>query len=393
MLRRSVVTIWVRHQGDCKYASRSDRNFARDCDCVKWLRYSGEACFCRYRHKGRQHRLSAATRSWATAEDKRAELQQRLDSGETAALPKVVETKRSTIAQEIDLFIRAKQDEGRSPETIRKLRSQLGLFEQFLATRSKFFASEITRTDVIEFRSGWASWKSGRTRQNAQTNIRGFIRASCTENQADLLSVLKTIKLTREDENRSRAKPFSEAELKRLLGQVSQTFANDAAKAAKMTTLIHFMVATGVAIRDAVQLERVNIQDGWLRIERQKTRKPVRQKLDSALHSELLAVANSNPKYIFWNGTAKPTSATSRWQAEMRTLMKEAGLWIPGNLFHRFRDTAADYWLGEGWTLDDVAEALGDTVAVVQKHYKDLASKHVEARLSKLPIRSWSANV
>ena len=160
-----------------------------------------------------------------------------------------------------------------------------------------------------------------------------------------------------------------------------------------MTTLIHFMVATGVAIRDAVQLERVNIQDGWLRIERQKTRKPVRQKLDSALHSELLAVANSNPKYIFWNGTAKPTSATSRWQAEMRTLMKEAGLWIPGNLFHRFRDTAADYWLGEGWTLDDVAEALGDTVAVVQKHYKDLASKHVEARLSKLPIRSWSANV
>jgi hypothetical protein len=73
--------------------------------------------------------------------------------------------------------------------------------------------------------------------------------------------------------------------------------------------------------------------------------------------------------------------------------MKDAGPWIKGNLFHRFRDTAVDYWLGEGWSLDEVAEALGDTVAVVQKHYKDLASKRMEARLAKLPIRSWSAHV
>jgi integrase len=87
----------------------------------------------------------------------------------------------------------------------------------------------------------------------------------------------------------------------------------------------------------------------------------------------------------------QPVSATSFWRADMRLVMKAAGLWVRGNVFHRFRDTAADYWLGEGWTLDDVAEALGDTVAVVQKHYKDLVSKRVEARLAKLPIRSWSA--
>jgi hypothetical protein len=71
--------------------------------------------------------------------------------------------------------------------------------------------------------------------------------------------------------------------------------------------------------------------------------------------------------------------------------MKAAGLYEKGNLSHRFRDTAVDFWLGAGWTLDDVANALGDTVAVVEKHYKDLASKRTEERLSKLPTRSWGA--
>jgi integrase len=393
LTRRSVVTIYVRHQGSCKYVNRSGRAFARDCDCVKWLRYSGEACVCHGRKHGphRQHKLTAGTRSWAVAEDKRAELQRRLDTGETGIAMAVEPTaKRPTIAQEIETFIRAKQDEGRGHATIRKLRQQLGLFEQFMANRSKYFPSEITKTDVIEFRAGWNSWKSGRTRQKAQTNLRGFIRAVCKENQAELLSVLKTIKLSAEDEDRLAPKPFSEDELTRLLAQVPKTFADDPAKVARMITLIHFMVSTGCAIRDAVQLTRDNIRDGWLRIKRQKTRKPVQQKLDDALYRELLAVANSNPKYIFWNGTSRPTSATGLWQEDMRQVMKASDLWIKGNLFHRFRDTAVDFWLGEGCSVVEVAAMLGDTVTVVEKHYRDLLSKRLEARLAKVPTRSWA---
>ena len=69
--------------------------------------------------------------------------------------------------------------------------------------------------------------------------------------------------------------------------------------------------------------------------------------------------------------------------------MKDAGLYIKGNLSHRFRDTAVDFWLAQGWTLTDVADALGDTVAIVERHYKDLASKRAEERISKLPVRAW----
>jgi hypothetical protein len=66
-----------------------------------------------------------------------------------------------------------------------------------------------------------------------------------------------------------------------------------------MTALIHCMVSTGLAIRDTVQLERESIAGGWLRIRRQKTNRPVEQKLDTGLYRELLSVANGNPKYLF----------------------------------------------------------------------------------------------
>jgi integrase len=261
---------------------------------------------CGYRHKGRQHRLTSGTRSWTVAEDKRAELQQKLDSGEAGeALAPVIETKQQTIAQVIELFIKANQDEGRGPATIRKLRQQLGLFEAFLSDHSKFFPSDITAADVIEFRSSWDSWKSGRTRQKAQTNIRGFIRAVCKGNQADLLNALKTIHLSKEDKKLAEPKPLSEDEIRKLLREIPKTFADEPEKAATLTVLVQFMIATGVSIRDAVQLQRAHIEDGWLRINRQKTEKPVKQRLDVGLHSQLLNVADGNPNYIFWNGKSR----------------------------------------------------------------------------------------
>jgi len=40
-----------------------------------------------------------------------------------------------------------------------------------------------------------------------------------------------------------------------------------------------------------------------------------------------------------------------------------------------------------------LADALGDTVAVVERHYKSLESKRSEERLAKLPVRAWGATL
>ena len=258
-----------------------------------------------------------------------------------------------------------------------------------MAARSKFFPADITATDAVEFKASWSTWKSSVTRQKAQQNMRGFVRFICKgEHRDEILDAFGKIKASRADTERLEPKPFTEAELEKLLKQVPVTFP-DAVKAARLTALIHCMVATGLAIRDTSQLEIKSVQDGQLRIKRQKTRKPVTQRLDPSLHRELMAVTNGNPRYVFWNGSSLPESATGLWLTDLRTLMEDAGLWIKGNVSHRFRDTAVDFWLGAGCSMTEIAALLGDTVTVVEKHYANLASKRMEDRLAKLPVRSW----
>jgi len=371
--RRPVVVVYVRHASSCAHSE--DESYPR-CTCPKSLRWS---------IRGKQYRKAAGTRTWSIADEKARELQRRFDAGEEGRVIPGTD-KQPTIAQALATFLTAKESEQLSPATVRKLRRQLGQFENFMAGRSKYFPSEVTVKDVVDFRAGWI-YPSGVTRQKAQQNLRGFLRQCCRENLPDLLGALKTIKLSKADKARLEPQPFTEKELTRLLAQVPKTFAAD--KATKVTALIHCMVSTGLAIRDTVQLERDNLKDGWLRIDRQKTGRSVRQKLDAALCAELAAVANGNPKYIFWNGASKPTTATGQWQDDLRHLMQDAGLWIEGNLSHRFRDTAVDFWLGAGCSLTDVAAMLGDTVAVVERHYANLASKRMEERLAKMPSRKW----
>jgi integrase len=370
---KSVVTVFVRHRESCSHQSRGE--FYRGCQCSKFLRYS---------RNGKQHRQAAKTRTWAVAEDKAVELQEQLDRGDTPK-PIIVKGPQPTIADCIDTFISAKESEGISPRRVKKLRLQLDQFDQFMSARSKLFPSLITAADVVEFRAGWKTiWSATTTRQKAQQNIRSFLRTCCRENLSDLLTALGTIKLSKEDKERLEPKPFTEKEIKALFAQIPKTF--PAEKVAIATLLVKFMIATGVAIRDTVQLKRKNIRDGWLRINRQKTDRLVRQHLDPALCRELLA---GEGEYVFWDGKFQVTSEVTTWQDDLRLLMQNAGLWIEGNVSHRFRDTFVSDALSRGWSLGDVADALGDTLTIVERHYKSFADPRQEERLKNLPKRSW----
>jgi integrase len=372
IIPRSVVTVFVRHRESCPHQSRGE--FYRGCQCSKFLRYS---------RNGKQHRQSAGSRVWTVAEDKATELQEQLDRGDTPR-PLIIKGPQPTIADCIDTFISAKESEGISPRRVKKLRLQLDQFAGFMSARSKLFPALITASDVIEFRTGWDKIWGTTTRQKAQQNIRGFLRTCCRENLNDLLAALKTIRLSKQDKERLEPKPFTEKEIKVLFAQIPRTF--PAERVAIATLLVKFMIATGVAIRDTVQLKRRSIQDGWLRINRQKTGRPVRQHLDPALCRELLA---GESEYIFWDGKYQVTSEVTTWQDDLRLLMQNAGLWIEGNVSHRFRDTFVSDALSRGWSLGDVADALGDTLTIVERHYKSLTEPRQEERLKNLPKRSW----
>jgi integrase len=373
ILRKPVVVVYVRHAGTCPH--REDESYPR-CDCPKAFRWS---------LAGKQYRKAAGTRTWGLAEAKAAELQRQLDGGGS---PSIALSTTPTIAALVATFMTRKLSEGIGPATERKLRDHLGRFESFMTARSRFFPGEITATDMVEFKAGWSTWKSSVTRQKAQQNVRGFVRFACRDNRDELLDALGKIKATRQDSDRLEPKPFTEAELETLLAHVPRTFP-DPVKAARLTALIHLQVSTGLAIRDAVTLEVSSLDGGYLRIKRQKTGRAVTQKLDAGLHQELLGVTNGNPRFVFWDGASLPNSAVGLWLTDLRTLMKHAGVWIKGNVAHRFRDTAVDFWLGAGCSMTEIAAMIGDNVSTVEKHYAHLASKRMQDRLEKVPVRSW----
>ena len=378
--RKPVVTVYVRHRGECK--DRSKGEFYRGCDCAKWLRYS---------LNGKQHRIAANTRAWGHAEEKAQELQKRLDTGGAPSIA-IQSPSPRTIAAAIQTYILAKEGENKSPVTIGKLRYQLGRFEKFMAGRSKFFSSDITPDDAVEFRATWKTMNDI-TRIKFNSNLRGFLKRCCPkETRDDVLDAIRPIKQTREGMARRSPKPFSEKEIEKLLAQVPVSFPN-AEKASRVTALIHLQIGTGLAVRDAVQLERSSIKDGWLRIKRQKTGTDVVQRLDAGLHKELLTVLNGNPRYVFWDGNVLPTSAVGMWLKDVRKVMSDAGLWTKGDLSHRFRDTFVDYMYGAGCSVGEIAKMIGDNETTVERHYKDLLSKRMEERLAKLPVRTWSPEV
>jgi len=220
LLRKSAVVVYVRHAGTCLH--REDESYPR-CDCPKWIRWS---------RAGKQVRQPAGTRTWGVAEEKAREQQRSLDAGKSVT--PVDNTPARTIEACIQTFITGKEGEGTGHSTLRKLRYQLACFEKFMSTRSKLFPSEITPTDVIEYCASWLSW-SDLTRIKAQQNLRGFLRFACgRDNRDDVLSALKTIKETKAGIERREPKPFTEAELEKLLAQVPVTFP-DTVKAARVT--------------------------------------------------------------------------------------------------------------------------------------------------------------
>jgi|SRR5579872_2562648 len=389
-----AITIFVRHSSDCPYKGDAHPR----CQCMKYLRWFKD---------GKPKTESTNSTYWEGAERARRKKEGELDPTHLPPLPKDL-----TIKEAMESLIKKKQGKNLRKPTIRKWRQELASLENFMATRGRFYVSEIEPGDLIDFRASWQrTWKSGLTRQRTQQSYRGFLNHACHDAQRLKLlkDTLDPIKLQQQDKLRLKPQPYSEAELRKLLVNVPLVFAGDPPIISKMTALIHCQVATGLAISDALQLEPRHLDDGWLKIYRQKTDKIAKQRLDPALRQELLDAGKGNPRYIFWDGkrkrkSRKPGTGTENgdvleaaalinqtllFEARLRTLMKKCDLYIKGNLSHRFRDTAVDFWLGAGWTLEEVADALGDTVAIVEKHYKEAASKRLEERIAKLPIRSW----
>lgn len=371
-----LITIFVRHAGSCRH--KGDENWKR-CDCRKHLRWS---------HNGRQYRTSAKTRSWAEAENKKRELEVKFKAGGQPAA--FATDDRKTVGQAVQLFLTSKRTDGLDHDGLKKLERELDRFEKFLTERSKFLPSEIDLETLIQYRATWAElYPSSATRSQVQARLRRFLRFCHEAGWIERVPKLSPIKV-----DEPATMPLSKDEYMKLLTTVPKVF-TDSEKAARVRALVQLMRHSGLAIRDAVTIERSSIVTDTKKkltrvaTARQKTGTPVSVPLPPDVAAELSAVLNGN-RHVFWSGGGKATSAVTNWQHDLRALFRSAFGKDTQFTPHCLRDTAAVEWLSAGIPLEEVSKLLGhSSVKTTEKHYAPWVKARQE-RLDSLVVATWA---
>jgi site-specific recombinase XerD len=376
------ITIFVRHSGDCPHAGNE---FYKRCGCSKHLRWS---------YGGRQFRQSAKTRTWSIAEERRHEIEARFKAADPinpVGTVTVEAVTRQTIERAVELFISDKRTQGLDAGFLKKYERELGRLAEFMTAQSRFFPHEMTLEDFTEFRAGWKdTYPSSTTRSKVQERLRSFLRYCYAARLIDRIPQLSSIRIEAPP-----TMPLSDSEYKKLLKAIPNEFEGDKAK--RIDALIQLMRHSGLAIQDAVTLERTELKKDrgkeLYRIvtSRQKTGTHVSVPIRSEIAKELIVAMklNGNPRYVFWQtGNGKVKTVLSNWGNDLRRLFRAAG--FPEGHPHQLRDTFAVGLLEKGVPLEEVSKLLGhESIKTTEKHYAPWV-KARQDRLDSVIVATWT---
>lgn len=394
-----LITIFVRHSGDCKYARDE---FSKRCQCRKHLRWS---------QNGKQYRRKAGTRSWTEAEEGKRRLEDEL-AGRIPTKP----SDGKIFQDAIDVFLKDKRVQGITPGVIAKYTLQLGRLHDYCERNGVRTVQGITRELLTGFCATWEEqYPSSITRAKNREKLRSFLRY-CYE--CKWLERVPTVPKFKIEEPETQ--PLEPGEYKRLLAAIRAAVGNGDPRRKternngrrspdeeeRVYTVVRAFVQcmrwSGLAIRDAVTLpasalEYSQADDLYsITTKRAKTGTPVSIPVPPAVAEEMLAARklNDNPAYFFWSGRGNPQSATSNWgQRYIGPIFKAAGIVSEGNMLsHRLRDTFAVDLLEKGVPMEEVSRLLGHkSIRTTEKHYAKW-SRGRQDRLNSLVTGTWATS-
>jgi site-specific recombinase XerD len=361
-----LVTIFVRHSEDCKH--KGDE-FAKRCRCRKHLRWTQD---------GKQHRRKAGTRSWAEAEEVKRALEDHL----AGRIPDRRDARR--LEDGIDVFLQDKKVQGLSASVIGKYTRELDRLREHCERQGVYTVQGVTRELLTGFCGTWVKdYPASSTRSRVRERCRSFLKYCYQAQWLERVPELPKVKV-----DAAPTLPLTADEYKRLLA---------AAPSPRVRALFQLMRWSGLAIRDALTLQRSEIlhdkATGIHRIvtNRQKTGTHVSVPIPPAVAKELLAVTNDNTKYVFWSGEGEEESITKNWaKYYIAPAFHAAGISGGHMMSHRLRDTFAVDLLQRGVPLEEVSKLLGHTsIKTTERHYSKWV-KGRQDRLDKLVIGTWT---
>ena len=355
MTTTPTITIYVRHSVGCKYASDE---FAKRCDCRKWLRWTQD---------GQRQRRKADTRSWAEAEQVKRDVEDEL-TGRTAP---VQAQRAKNIREAAELFVADKRVENLSSDLVKKYERELSRLATFCEGRGIFTLAGIDRELITRFCGNWNDlYPSSLTRNKLRERYKSFMRY-CLEAKW-VAEVPKWPKMKAEE---IPTLPLTPDEFGGLLDAVyvvvkapqNAVVENQGHEywCKRVRGLFLLMRYSGLSIQDALTLPRSKLIPGAnghrVVTQRTKTGTDVSVLLPPEIAAELLAVPNDNEVYFFWSGVGARKSICGNWGKRFIVpCFTEAKLASEGHMkSHRLRDTFACCLLTAGVSLEHVSKLLG----------------------------------
>jgi integrase/recombinase XerD len=300
---------------------------------------------------------------------------------------------RATIQQLRDDFTAKIKGENLSKETIRKYKTLFDQLDAFVADKGLRFVDELDYQMLLDFRASWEdkALSAGKKLERLRSVMKDAVARGWVRNNAALQIKSPKVKwVDKHGQTQTGSRPtlpYSDAEmlkLKNYVGSPSVKTYN-----AETWAFILTMRFSGLAIQDTATLKITALENGHLILRRTKTGTPVTVLLPKMVEEMLLALDPKSSEYFFWTGTSEPKTAASVWGQRLRTVFTHAGIEKQGNMLsHRLRDTFAAKLLLHGASKGTVAELLGNTEKMVEKHY----SEFVPERQERLDAETEKAN-
>lgn len=371
------VSVYSRHRSDCKWAGDESRV---GCDCPKWLRWF---------RNGQLYRQTADTCDGEVAERKARQLE---NSFERAANGEVTpeKPKGKLLEDAINDFLASKEAKGITAKHVAKLKYELGEFSRFALSKGLAMVGDIATEHVLAWRNSLEGAQN--TRAKKVFRLIGFFEF-CVEMGWIARNVARAQSIVIPYSDEQEPKALTDAQFEQLLADIPKVNGRTTdEQRRKLRSLLMLMRWTGLAIRDAVCLERSRLEQNGngfskLFLRRAKTGHPVYCTLKADVLKQVLAGANPKSRYLFVEsvpaGEKELDNMIQTWGSLMRKLGEVAELKDEQNQpirfhSHMLRHTFVYWCLNSGLPTEDVAALIGDSVQIVARHYSGWISGRQE---------------
>jgi integrase len=192
---------------------------------------------------------------------------------------------------------------------------------------------------------------------------------------------------------RNQTPPFTPDEMTKILNEADQRIAVarscGKANAIRVKTLILFMRFSGLRIGDAISCKVEWVRDGRISRFTQKNNRHINVELPVSVIRALARCPKESQLFWFWSEKSGEETAKIKYQKLLFKLFADAG--IKRGHSHRFRDTFAVAMLDCGESIQTVANANGDTLAVAQAHYNPWSQRR-QSRLNEAVRAAWEGD-